>query len=138
MAEETHDPIDLFKQSISTASIPTLLTAAQEPADTLALASYISFSQPSGESINLTKDTPTRYTSKVGSSTEFYNVAQLWLAWTEKSSSVRDYLVKGQQGGVGYVSVADRRGVVEFLQGENDGSGRVIRKGQDGELMRVI
>lgn len=134
MAEETHDPIDLLKQAISASQDPTLLTAAQEPADNLSLSAYISFAQPSGDPINLTKETSTRYTSKPGSTTEYFNVAQLWLAWTERNSSVRDYLVKGQQGGVGYVSVADRKGVLEFLRGENDGSERVIRKGQEGKL----
>jgi parafibromin len=133
MAEETHDPIDLLRQSISSSLPSVLLTAASEPTDTLSLAAYISFPQPTGEPINLTKETPTRYTSKAGSTNEFYNVAQLWLAWTERESGVRDYLVKGQAGGVGYVSVADRRGVVEFLQSEEGVSDRVLPKGHDKE-----
>ena len=139
MAEETHDSIDLLRSSISTSSPSVLLTAALEPSPSLSLASYISFPQPSPAApINLTKDTPTRYTSKVASTDEFYTLAHLWLAWTEKDRGVRDYLVKGQAEGVGYVSVADRRGVVEFLQGDNNGTGRVLGKGQDkGELIEV-
>ena len=130
MAEETHDPIDLLRQSISNSQSSILLTAASEPTDTLSLAAYISFPQPSADAINITKETPTRYTSKAGANNEFYNVAQLWLAWTEKDSNVREYLAKGQAGGVGYVSVADRRGVVEFLQTQDGYSDRVVPKGQ--------
>ena len=131
MSEETHDPLDLLRASISSSLPAVLLTAASEPASSLSLAAYISFPQASGESINITKDHSTRYTSKAGQSSEFYNIAQLWLAWTEKDSGVREYLVKGQAGGVGSVSVADRRGVVEFLQG-GDGGGRVVKAGQAG------
>jgi parafibromin len=131
MSEETHDPIDLLRSSISSSLPAKLLSAASEPASSLSLAAYISFPQPQGEPINITKDHPTRYTSKAGQSTDFYNIAQLWLAWTEKDSGVREYLVKGQAGGLGYVSVADRRGVVEYLQG-GDGSGRVIKAGDAG------
>lgn len=132
MSEETHDPIELLKSSIANSLPPNLLTAAHEPCESLAEAAYISFPQPSSsESIHLIKDSTTRYTSKAGSNDEFYTLAQLWLAWTERESGVRDYLVKGQAGGVGYVSVADRRGVVDYLQGEGDGAGRVLTKGQD-------
>ncbi len=55
----------------------------------------------------------------------------MWLAWTERELGVRDYLIKGQAAGVGYVSVADRREVVEYLNGEVDGAGRVVGKGED-------
>lgn len=135
MSAETaaHDPLDLLIASIKSELPSQLVTAASEPTDTLSLATYISFPQQSGEPINLVKDTPTRYTSKAGSLNEFYNLAQIWLAWTERESGVRDYLVKGQAGGSGYVSVADRRGVVEFLQG-GDGSGRVRSKGDVGAV----
>lgn len=130
MSEETHDPLELLRASITSSLPAQLLTAASEPASSLALAAYISFPRTSGEPVNITKDHSTRYTSKAGQSSEFYNIAQLWLAWTERDSGVREYLVKGQAGGVGYVSVADRRGVVEYLQG-GDGGGRVV----GGELV---
>ena len=118
------DPLDLFRQAIAASAPPTLLNAASESAESLQLASYISF--PNTEPpTNITKETPTRYTSKADSKDEFYNIGQLWLAWTEKDAGVRDYLMKGQAGGVGYVGIADRRGVVEYLQGESDGGARI-------------
>jgi parafibromin len=118
------DPLDLFRQAIAASTPPTLLTAASEPAETLQLAAYISFSTTTPPT-NITKETPTRYTSKADSKDEFYNIGQLWLAWTEKDAGVRDYLMKGQAGGVGYVGIADRRGVIEYLQGDSDGGSRI-------------
>lgn len=118
------DPLDLFRQSIAAEKLPVLLTAASEPCDTLQLAAYVSFTVTSSPT-NFVKDTATRYTSKADSKDDFYNIGQLWLAWTEKDAGVRDYLMKGQQGEIGYVGIADRRGVVEYLRGESDGAGRI-------------
>lgn len=126
-----HDPLDLFCSSLLHSITPVLLSAASEPSPTLPLATYISFPQTSSSPVDILKDTPTRYTSKAGSTDEFYNLGQLWLAWTERESGVREYLIKGQATGVGYVSVADRRGVVEYLTGEGDSGGRVLGKGED-------
>ncbi|CAD6568176.1 MAG: accessory factor associated with RNA polymerase II [Tremellales sp. Tagirdzhanova-0007] len=129
-----HDSLDLFRASISSFSPPVLLSAASEPSPTLPLAAYISFPQSSSSPINIPKDAPTRYTSKAESRDEFYNLGQLWLAWMERESGVREYLIKGQAAGVGYVSVADRRGVVEYLSGEGEGAGRVMRRGEDAAI----
>jgi parafibromin len=86
----------------------------------------------------LTKETPTRYTSKADSKDDFYTVGQIWLAWTEKDAGVRDYLMKGQAGGIGYVGIADRRGVVEYLQGESDGGSRIASStNAEGQLTRL-
>ncbi|KAK8849549.1 hypothetical protein IAR55_004884 [Kwoniella newhampshirensis] len=140
MSTSTHDPLDLLRRCIQSSSPPTLLTASSDPLPSgepsLSEAAYLSFpaleSSADGRPINLPKDTPTRYTSKPLTSTgevvEYYNIGQLWLAWHERDSGVRDYLIKGQAGGLGYVAITDRRGVVEYLTGENDGSGRVLSK----------
>ena len=139
-AMTTMDPLDLFRQAISASTPPTLLDAASEPAESLQLATYISF--PTEPPTNITKETATRYTSKADSKDEFYNIGQLWLAWTEKDAGVRDYLMKGQAGGVGYVGIADRRGVVEYLQGESDGGARIVSataaEGQYGFTVREV
>lgn len=144
----THDPLDLFRRALASSLTPVLLTAASEPASNLADASYVSFPPQgeSGESTNIAKDASTRYTSKADSRDEFYNIGQLWLAWSERDSGVREYLVKGQQGGLGYVGIADRRGVVEYLTGssgaggdDDSAGGRVVPKGdQQGKMRRCI
>ena len=131
------DPLDLFRQVIAASTPPTLLDAASEAAESLQLAAYISF--PTEPPTNITKETPTRYTSKADSKDEFYNIGQLWLAWTEKDAGVRDYLMKGQAGGVGYVGIADRRGVVEYLQGDSDGGARIVSSTTaEGELSLLL
>jgi parafibromin len=133
----TPDPLDLFRQAISASTPPIVLTAASEPCDTLQLATYVSFPTTS-PATNLTKETPTRYTSKADSKDDFYTVGQIWLAWTEKDAGVRDYLMKGQAGGIGYVGIADRRGVVEYLQGESDGGSRIASNTKlEGKLTRL-
>lgn len=132
------DPLELFRQSVSESKDPVLLTAASEPCETLQLAAYVSFTVTSPPT-NVTKDTATRYTSKADSKDDFYNIGQLWLAWTERDAGVRDYLVKGQQGEIGYVGIADRRGVVEYLKGESDASGRIASTTQPaGELQQAV
>ncbi|WRT69552.1 uncharacterized protein IL334_006539 [Kwoniella shivajii] len=127
------DILDLLRQSITSNLPPSLLTSSSEPASTLAEASFISFppvSPLTDSPISIAKDAATRYTSKAESKSEFYSVGQLWLAWNERESGVRDYLVKAQAGGVGLVAITDRRGVVEYLTGEHDGSGRIVGKGE--------
>ncbi|KGB77916.3 parafibromin [Cryptococcus deuterogattii R265] len=127
----SNDPLDLLKSSLQSSNPPELLTAASEPAPSLALAAYLSFTSTANP-INLPKDTPTRYTSKPGSTSEFYNIGQLYLAWIERDSGVRDYLIKGQAGGVGYVAITDRRPAVDYLLGKGDGEGRIAAKGEEG------
>lgn len=139
----SNDPLDLLKSSLQSSNPPELLTAASEPAPSLALAAYLSFTSTANP-INLPKDTPTRYTSKPGSTSEFYNIGQLYLAWIERDSGVRDYLIKGQAGGVGYVAITDRRPAVDYLLGKGDGEGRIAAKGEEGAskstyvLLRVV
>ncbi|WVQ75003.1 hypothetical protein IAR50_004611 [Cryptococcus sp. DSM 104548] len=135
MASPT-DPLDLLRTSVANNAPPNLLTAASDPSPTLALASYLSFpADPSP--IQLSKDTPTRFSSKIGSVDEFYNVGQLYLAWLERESGVRDYLMKGQAGGVGYVAITDRRVVVDYLLGSGDGEGRVVARGEEGTKLQA-
>jgi parafibromin len=140
----TLDPLDLFRQSIRLSLPPLLLTTSSDPAPTLPLSTYISFPQPdNAAAISILKSTPTRYTSKPASdgvaSDEFYTLGQIWLAWTERESGVREYLMKGQTGGMGFVTMTDRRGVIEYLQGENEGGGRVVPVGGEiGELEAAV
>ncbi|WOO77591.1 Cell division control protein 73 [Vanrija pseudolonga] len=126
------DPLDLLRQSIATPSLAAaLLTDAGAPADALPDASSFSFPQPDGkDAVIVPKDAPTRY-ARTDARDDFYSVGQLWLAWTERDTGVREYLMKGQAAGVGYVAITDRRGVVDFLQGSSDGGVRVLGKGED-------
>lgn len=126
------DPLDLLRQSIATPSLAAaLLTDAGALANALPDASSFSFPQPDGkDAVIIPKDAPTRY-ARTDAREDFYSVGQLWLAWTERDTGVREYLMKGQAAGVGYVAITDRRGVVDFLQGSSDGGARVLGKGED-------
>jgi len=131
----TPDALDLLRASIASNLPATLLTATGEQTDALASAASLSFPQASGDPIVLPKDAPTRYLrtdAKSAADSASYTVGQLWLAWTERDTGVRDYLVKGQAAG-GFVAITDRRDVVLFLQGSGDGGARVAKKGEEGE-----
>ncbi|GFZ50052.1 hypothetical protein JCM24511_07805 [Saitozyma sp. JCM 24511] len=134
----TSDPLLLLRQSISLSLPAELLTASSDPSPSLALATHLSFPQPSGDPISIPKDAPTRYTSKPDSRDEFYTLGQVWLAWTERDTGVREYLMRGQAGGVGYVGIADRKGVVDYLKGESEGEcGRDRERGRAGANARA-
>ncbi|KAI9633056.1 RNA pol II accessory factor, Cdc73 family-domain-containing protein [Dioszegia hungarica] len=125
------DPLELLLKSIAASEPIVLLTAASEPTQSLPSATYISFLDPSAPDspILIAKDAPTRYTSRSDSRTDLYTVGQLWLAWTERETGVREYLMKGQEaGGGGYVGIADRRAVIDYLEGKSEGGGRVVSK----------
>lgn len=128
------DPLDLLRASISENRPAVLLGDGGAPADSITAATSLSFPQGSGDAITIAKDAATRY-ARTDAREDFYNVGQLWLAWTEREAGVRDYLQKGQAAGVGYVAITDRRGVVDFLQGVTDGGVRVLGAGEDGKLV---
>lgn len=130
------DPLDLLRKSISDNLPAVLIGDGGAPADSITAATSLSFPQASGEAVTIPKDAPTRY-ARSDAREDFYNVGQLWLAWTEREAGVRDYLQKGQAAGVGYVAITDRRGVVDFLQGSTDGGVRVRGAGGDGKLNNI-
>jgi parafibromin len=132
MAEQ--DPLVLLRAAITSDEPPKLLTGAQEATESFNDAASLSFTSAS---VTLAKDTPTRYTAKANSTTGFYNVGQLYLAWLERQAPLREYMMKAQGSGVGYVTTLDRRGVVEYLTGVSDGAGRVIDVGAAGRSMRA-
>lgn len=142
------DPLDLLRAAISSSLPITLLTAASEPAETLGTATYISIltttssdagAEPSSGVVQFEKDAPTRYTSKSDTRTDFFTIGQLWLAWVERDSEVRQYLIKGQEAGGVYVGIADRKAVVDYLSGAGDGMGRVLSKDDaTGKQNRMI
>jgi parafibromin len=126
------DPLALLRTSISASLPAVLLTAAGAATDALATAAALSFPQASGEPVVVPKDAATRYLRTTGGD-DSYTIGQLWLAWTERETGVRDYLVKGQAAG-GFVAITDRRDVVLFLQGGE--SARVVKVGEEGEFWR--
>lgn len=141
------DPLDLLRRAISTTTFPliTLLDSDRQATSSLSTAAFFSFPPSASASASasvdappetplllLPRDTPTRYTSRADTTTEFYTLAQLYLAYAERGAGVREYLSKGQEAGTGYVGIADRGAVVGYLEGGAEG-GRVVRRGKEGE-----
>lgn len=125
------DALDLLQQSIAADSPATLVTATGEQTDSIADAASLSFAQPSADPVVLPKDASTRYW-RSDARTDYYTLAQLWLAWTERDSNLREYREKAAAFNVGAIAIADRLGVLNFLRGLADGGERVEAKG-DGE-----
>ena len=133
MSEDDHDPLDFLQTAISTSTLPTLLTAALEPCESLSLAAYLSFPSPSSaERINLTKTRPTRF-ARTDERDDFYTLGQLWLAWTERQSAIRDYMEKFRAEGEVIVAWIDKKIVADYLEGTNTKTSRVVPKDADGK-----
>jgi parafibromin len=122
------DVLDLLRGAIAASTSVTLADASGTAVDSLASATVLVFP---GD-IKVSKDAASRYTRSATSS-ETYTAGQLWQAWTERDTAIREYLVKGQAAG-GFVAITDRRDVVLFLQGGE--SARVLGKGEAGEWNR--
>lgn len=134
------DPLDVLRAAIAVSLPISLLTAAYEPTDSLKLASYISFppaaAPGASEPVRLLKDAATRYTARADATSEFYTLAQVYLAWAERETGVVEYLKKATEAGTGNVGIADRRAVVDVLlgaEGAEDRAGARLRgKGEAG------
>lgn len=124
----THDPLDVLRFAISAQLPISLLTAALEPTDSIKLATYISFppaaAPGASDPVRLAKDAATRYTARADATSEFYTLAQLYLAWVGREDGVVDYMKRATEGGAGNVAIADRRVVVDILLGTEGAEAR--------------
>ncbi|KAF9443369.1 CDC73-domain-containing protein [Macrolepiota fuliginosa MF-IS2] len=92
-------------------------SSAQGPCTSLVAATHIVF--PSG---SVLKSTPTRYrrAGAAGSSPQdFYTVEALYLAWLLRDAAGAEYMKQTRENGlsVGFVSVTERKTVVDWLEG---------------------
>ena len=138
------DALDVLRASIAFSLPTTLLDSSLNPIDSLKTCAFIQFppaAAPAGgasEPVRLNRDAPTRYTAKASTDstgkTDFYTLAQLYLAWIERETGVVEYLKKATEAGIGNVGIADRRGVLEYLSAaegaEERAGGRVRAKGE--------
>ncbi|KAH7918857.1 CDC73-domain-containing protein [Leucogyrophana mollusca] len=83
-----------------------------------------------GPSLSLPKSTPTRYT-KPGSPTECYSLEAVYLAWLLRDAQGAEYVKQARELGlaVGFVSVTERKTVVEWLEG------RALDQTQGGRIL---
>lgn len=118
MTLASNDPLLVLRQAINSKTTITYLHN-DEPVPTLLHATHISL----GSAI-LPKSGPTRYT-KPGAAdallpNDFYTLEAIYLAWLLRDAPGADYMRQARECGlaVGFVSVTERKNVVEWLEGK--------------------
>ncbi|KIM63855.1 hypothetical protein SCLCIDRAFT_116100 [Scleroderma citrinum Foug A] len=125
MSSTTSDPLLVLRQAIKSKTPITYLNNS-EPTPTLPSATHISLG-----STTIPKSTPTRYTkpgvSHAALSTDFYTLEAIYLAWLLRDAPGAEYMKQAREMGlaVGFVSVTERKSVVEWLEGEVGDLGRI-------------
>ncbi|KAL4065086.1 RNA pol II accessory factor, Cdc73 family-domain-containing protein [Scleroderma yunnanense] len=121
----TSDPLLVLRQAIKSKTPITYLHNS-EPTPTLPGATHISLGPTT-----LPKSTPTRYSkpgvSNASSSTDFYTFEAIYLAWLLRDAPGAEYMKQARENGlaVGFVSVTERKTVVEWLEGKAGDLGRI-------------
>lgn len=119
----TADPLLALRNAIKARYKPTPVDAQNTPSPTLAAATHIRLS----DTLSLSKSTPTRL-RRPGSSdndpetnpSSFVSLEAVYLAWTLRDAGSAEYMKQARDSGlaVGFVSVTERKGVVEWLEGK--------------------
>lgn len=117
--DSTGDPLLALRHAIKSKTTITYLTHS-EPAPTLLAATHLSLSPR----ITLPKSSPTRYTkpgvSNPSSAADVYTLEAVYLAWLLRDAPGAEYMRQARESGltVGFVSVTERKSVVEWLEGK--------------------
>jgi parafibromin len=71
------------------------------------------------------KSSPTRYRKAGG---DFYSIEAIYLAWLLKDATGAEYMKQTREHGltVGFVSVTERKHVVDWLEGRTSDQDRVV------------
>ncbi|KAG0701083.1 RNA pol II accessory factor, Cdc73 family-domain-containing protein [Suillus ampliporus] len=124
--DSTSDPLLALRHAIKTKS-PITYVANSEPTASLLAASHIVLSP----TLSLPKSTPTRY-SKPGTSasspSDFFTLEAVHLAWLLRDAPAAEYMKQARENGlaVGFVSVTERKGIVEWLEGKVNDLKRIV------------
>ncbi|KAJ8587871.1 CDC73-domain-containing protein [Rhizopogon salebrosus TDB-379] len=124
--DSTSDPLLALRQAIKTKSLITY-TANSEPTTSLLSATHIVLSA----TLSLLKSSPTRY-SKPGTSasspSDFFTLEAVYLAWLLRDAPVAEYMKQARENGlaVGFVSVTERKSIVEWLEGKVHDLKRIV------------
>jgi parafibromin len=116
---DSTDPLLALRRAVKSKTPITYLTDGQ-PAPTLLAATHLSL----GPAITFPKSTPTRYTkpgvSNSSSTADVYTLEAVYLAWLLRDAPGAEYMRQARESGltVGFVSVTERKSVVEWLEGK--------------------
>jgi len=117
--DPTSDPLLALRHAVKSKSPITYLAHGQ-PAQTLLTATHLSLSA----AVTLPKSSPTRYTkpgvSSPSSTADVYTLEAVYLAWLLRDAPGAEYMRQARESGltVGFVSVTERKSVVEWLEGK--------------------
>ena len=117
--DATRDPLLALRHAVKSKTSIAYLSHGQ-PAPTLLAATHLSL----GPSLALPKSSPTRYTrpgvSNPSSPADVYTLEAVYLAWLLRDAPGAEYMRQARESGltVGFVSVTERKSVVEWLEGK--------------------
>jgi len=116
------DALLCLRQAIKSRQ-PISYSNADGPCGSLLTATHL-FLSPS---VSLPKSSPTRYRKPGTSSSDFFSLEAVYLAWLLKDAPGADYMKQARENGlaVGFVSVTERKGVVDWLEGKIVDSERI-------------
>jgi parafibromin len=119
----TNDPLQSLRQAIQSRSSINYADASGASSPSLASATHLVLSP----TLSLAKSGPTRYL-KPGASKDFFSLEAIYLAWLLRDAPGADYMKQARENGlaVGFVSVTERKGVVDWLEGRGGGEERVV------------
>ncbi|OAX39460.1 RNA polymerase II-associated protein [Rhizopogon vinicolor AM-OR11-026] len=124
--DSTSDPLLALRQAIKTKT-PITYSTDSEPTTSLLAATHIVLSP----TLSLPKSTSTRY-SKPGTSasspSDFFTIEAVYLAWLLRDAPVAEYMKQARENGlaVGFVSVTERKSIVEWLEGKINDLKRIV------------
>ncbi|KAI5982806.1 RNA pol II accessory factor, Cdc73 family-domain-containing protein [Pisolithus albus] len=119
------DALLALRQAVKSKS-PITFLSDNGPTSTLLNATHLSLG-----SVSLPKSAPTRY-SKPGvpnatTPSDFYTLEAIYLAWVLRDAPGAEYMKQARESGltVGFVSVTERKNVVDWLEGKVADSDRI-------------
>jgi hypothetical protein len=117
-----HDPLLALRQSIKSKSKVTYTTASGNPAPTLLASTSLIIN-----TLSFPKGTRTRFRRGAGGATDFYTLDAVYVAWLLRDAPGAEYMKQAREHGlaVGFVSVTERKHVVDWLEGKVQESDRI-------------
>ena len=123
----TNDALQHLQQAIKNHD-PITYSTAEGPCPSFLDATHIVISS----SVVLPKSTPTRW-RKPGVAaalepSDFFSLEAIYLAWLLRDAPGADYLKQARENGltVGFVSVTERKSVVDWLEGKTTDHERIV------------
>jgi parafibromin len=109
------DALQALRTAITSGYEIIPLDASGAPAPSLPAATHLRLS----DSLSFPKSAPTRLRKPGGNLASFFRLEAVYLAWLLRDASGAEYMKQARERGlaVGFVSVTERKAVVDWLEG---------------------